>query len=112
VNINNLTKNTVLAEDVIVANTYIKRMIGLLTCKQFKRGQALILRPCNQIHTLFMRFSIDVLFLNQRNKVIAAIHQLKPWRISPFYLSAHLAIELPAGTLNATHTAPGDILCF
>lgn len=106
----NKTKNTILAEEIIVADTILKRMKGLLGKKGLGQGQAMILRPCNQIHTLFMNFAIDVLFLDKDNRVVKAISNLKPFRISNIYFQAHLAVELPAGTLPASFTSQGDAI--
>ena len=108
----NHTKNTILAEKVEVAHTLCKRMVGLLNRREFHRGEALIIKPCNSIHTLFMHFPIDVVFVDRQNRVIKIISRLKPWRLSGIYLSAQLCIELPAGTIESTHTCTGDPLSF
>jgi hypothetical protein len=106
----NKTKNTVLAEDVIIADTLFKRMIGLLGKKGLKQGQALILRPCNSIHTFFMQFPIDVIFVDSDNKIVKAISNMHPFRISGIYFKARSAIELPAQTIEKTSTQKGDYL--
>lgn len=106
----NITKNIILAENAAVANTLISRIIGLLGRRELKKGEALILLPCYQIHTFFMRFPIDILFVNKKDKVIAAICNLKPWRITPLYFTASFAAELPAGTIKTTSIQIGDIL--
>lgn len=108
----NKQKNTVLAENVIMADTILKRMKGLLGSREIKKGYALILNPCNSIHTFFMRFSIDVIFLNKNHQAIKIIHSIKPFRLSNIYLSSKLAIELPSGTIEAAQTQKGDIICF
>ena len=98
----NLAKNTVLANNVVIADTPVKRIKGLLGRREFKSGEALILRPCNSIHTLFMRFAIDVLFIDKYNKVIKTIHNLKPYRLTGIYFGASAVIELPVGTLESS----------
>jgi len=103
----NQTKNTILAIDVIVADTALKRMAGLLGRKTFRPGEALILKPSNSIHTLFMNFPIDVLFLDKENKVIDAI-SMPPSRLSKIYFNSVLVVELPAGTIHQTQTQKGD----
>jgi len=108
----NVTKNTILAEEAVEANTIFGRLKGLLGKKELKKGQALILKPCNSIHTLFMRFPIDVIFLDSRHKVVKAIPNLAPWRISGIYLRGNSALELPLGTIEATHTEAGDYLTY
>lgn len=106
----NQTQNTILAEKVIIADTPFKRIKGLLGKKDFKPGEALIIKPCNSIHTLFMRFPIDVLFVDKNNRVIKAISSLKPFCLTYIYLAASFAIELPSGTILASHTQLGDHL--
>ncbi|MFH1397215.1 MAG: DUF192 domain-containing protein [Candidatus Omnitrophota bacterium] len=108
--ITNQTKNTVLADNVVVADTFFKRGLGLLGRKEFKPGLALILDPCNSIHTFFMRFSIDILFVDKNKRVIKAISNLKPFRITPVYFSSAIAIELPAGTIQLSSTSQNDTL--
>ena len=106
----NKTKNTILAEDVIIADSVLQRMRGLLGKKEFNNGQAIILKPCDSIHTFFMKFSIDVLFVGRNNCVIKAISCLKPFRLTGIYFNARFAIELPAGTIQSTLTSEDDIV--
>ena len=106
----NVTKNSILAEEVIVAETPLKRIKGLLGKKEFNRGEAIILKPCNSIHTFFMHFPIDVLFVDKQNQVIKAIPLLSPCRLTRIYFNASFAIELPCGTLESTFTSTGDII--
>lgn len=106
----NQTKNTTIAREAIVAETLFQRIKGLLGKKQLAEGQAIILRPCSSIHTLFMRFAIDVIFVDKNNIVIKAIAHLKPFRLTYIYFHAAFVIELPANTLKSTLTAIGDTL--
>jgi uncharacterized membrane protein (UPF0127 family) len=106
----NQTKNTVIAEEVVIADNILKRMKGLLGKKEFSPGQALVLTPCNCIHTLFMNFPIDVLFVDKDNRVIKAIPSLKPFALSPICPKAAYVIELPSGVISSTSTHAGDYL--
>lgn len=108
----NQTKNTILAEETITANGFFSRMKGLLGKKELSKGHAIILTPCNCIHTLFMRFAIDVLFVGKDNNILELINTLKPFRVSPPYYLAKFVIELPAGTIQSTATQKGDSLSF
>ncbi|MBR2082028.1 MAG: DUF192 domain-containing protein [Elusimicrobiaceae bacterium] len=101
----------VLAEDVEIANTFWKRLKGLMLRSQLPVGRALLLDPCPQIHTCFMRFAIDVVFLDASNRVVAVLENLKPWRMSKFYTSSRRTLELPGGTLQNCICA-GDELSF
>jgi len=106
----NKTNNSVVADEVIIANTPFKRMKGLLGKKELKKGQALILDPCNSIHTFFMRFSIDIVFLDKNNKVIKIIPYLKPFRLTSIYFNAASAVELPPNTIQSLPIQKGDVL--
>lgn len=108
----NKSKNTCLATKVSVADTALKRLKGLLGRGDFKYGEALLIKPCNSIHTFFMRFSIDVLFIDRENKVIKILTHLKPFRISGVYFNSSFAIECPAGVLSQSATALGDEIRF
>lgn len=104
----NQTKNTVLAEDVFIARTLLKRVRGLLGKKTFLTDQAIILEPCNSIHTFFMHFPIDVLFLDKNYKIVKALRNFCPNRISLIYWNSVRVVELPAGKLNLTDTQAQD----
>jgi len=110
VKIINFTKNTLLADGAKMANTFFTRLIGLLNRNSLRKGEALILTPSNCIHSLFMRFAIDVIFLDKTGKVIAALPSFKPFRLSPVYFNSHSVIELPENTLKLSQTQPGDIV--
>jgi uncharacterized membrane protein (UPF0127 family) len=105
---NNLTS----ADNLKLANTLRDRVSGLLTYKDLPPGNALMLKPCNSIHSFFMRFAIDVVFIDRQNRVVRTITQFKPWRISGICFSAHACIELPAGTIQSTCLSIGDTLSF
>ena len=100
-----------LAKDVEHARTFVARLRGLMGRQNLAPGTALLLEPCSQIHTCFMRFNIDVLFLDKHNRVVAVCKDIQPWRISPFYLRAWRTLELPGGTLQG-RVQPGDELIF
>ncbi|MDD2679209.1 MAG: DUF192 domain-containing protein [Candidatus Omnitrophica bacterium] len=106
----NQTRNTILAQDTFVADTFLKRIKGLLGKKEFRPGQAIILNPSNSIHTCFMRFPIDILFVDKNNRVLQAVANLRPFRFSPLSFKSRLIIELPAGTICSTSTSQGDQL--
>lgn len=106
----NKTKNTVLAQNTVVADTVFRRIKGLLGRKDFIKGEALVIKPCNSIHTFFMQFPIDVLFVDKHNQVIKVISSLKPFRLTYIYFDAAFVIELPVGTTQSTFTYKGDIL--
>lgn len=101
-------RNVVLAEDAELADSIFPRMKGLLGRKELKGGQALILKPCNSIHMFFMRFPIDVLFLDRQNSITALLENIKPFQISRIYPKAVTAIELPSGTIKSNSISLGE----
>jgi uncharacterized protein len=106
----NLTRNLYLAGELAVAHTHWSRFIGLLATPpgDFGNGRGLWIRPCRGVHTLAMRFPIDVLYLDRAGKVVHLEHDLQPWRFSPVRMSAASVLELPSHTLARTETAVGD----
>jgi uncharacterized membrane protein (UPF0127 family) len=109
--ITNLTRGALLATQLEVANTGPKRNKGLLGRKQLGPGEGLWITPCESVHTFFMQFPIDLVYLDRKNKVKKTRSTVPPWRIS-VCLSAHSILELPAGTIRATNTQAGDLIEF
>ena len=106
----NLRNNALLADKATMADNFLKRLIGLLNRSALQEGEGLILNPSNSIHTCFMRFAIDVLFLDKNNQIIAMLPSLKPFRLSAVYFKGLLTIELPSGVIEKTGTKTGDII--
>ena len=104
----NISKNTLLAQRAEWANSFLTRLVGLLNRKSLDKGEALILDPSNSIHSFFMRFTFDAVFLDKDFKVIAILPFFRPFRISRIYSNAAVTVELPAGTIHKTQTAIGD----
>lgn len=104
----NLTRNTILADKARIADSFLARLIGLLNSSGLDQGQALVLSPSNSIHSFFMRFTFDAIFLNRDQQVIALIPGFKPFRISRLYFKAISTIELPAGAILASKTQIKD----
>ena len=108
----NISKNIILTENAVRADNFFNRLKGLLGKASFSSGNALVLKPCDSIHTFFMRFAIDAVFLNKQNQVIKIYSHLKPWRLSGIFFNASCCIEFPAGTVLSTHTQEGDTFSF
>ena len=105
----NRTTGDVLADQVRVAEDFLSRLIGLMGRKTMADGSALVLRPCRSVHTFFMRFNIDLVFLDRRGMVVHLIRDMPAFRISPVVRRASLVVELPGGTVR-NRLRPGDIL--
>jgi len=89
------------------ADTPTSRTQGLLGRDSLAPGHGLILDPCRLIHTFFMRFAIDVVFLDRRGRVTRVVRDVRPFRFAWGGWSAHVTLELPAGTLARVPVAPG-----
>jgi uncharacterized membrane protein (UPF0127 family) len=110
--ITNATRGTTLANRGWRAAKALARMKGLLGRSGLEAGEGIHIEPCNSIHTFFMRFAIDVLFLDREGKVLRAFEALPPWRVTRVYARARSVVELPPGTLAATGTYEGDQVVF
>lgn len=98
------------AERAGVAEGFWPRARGLLGRSHLEEGEGLLLNSCQAIHTVGMRFPIDVAFLDEGRIVMATYHRLRPNRRTAWHRDAVWALELPAGTLNETATRPGHQL--
>jgi len=110
VHIENLTRHLSLVTAGRVANTFWSRLRGLIGSDGLGPGEGLIIRRCNSIHTHFMRFPIDVLYVSAEGEVVAIDHALPPWRFGRIHRGARFVVELPAGIARATNTQVGDRL--
>jgi len=108
----NVSKGTVIAQQARLASSLGQRMKGLLGQNSLSTNEALILKPCSSIHTFFMRFSIDVLFLDKNMQIVKLFRNMPPNRLSPIVWGSRIAIELPAGKTSQTNTQVGDIVEF
>lgn len=108
----NKTTKKVLAEDLSVADTALKRLVGLLGKKHLPAGAGLLITPCKGIHTIGMRFPIDVIFISKNNTIIGIARNLQPNRITRLYKYSIRVLELPANILDATRTNIGDTIVF
>jgi uncharacterized protein len=97
------------ASAVELAATRETRRKGLLGRNGLDAGAALVLTPCCSIHTAFMRFPIDVAFVDRDGRVIRFVRDLKPWNIA-VSVRARAAIEFAAGSLRARDVRLGDRL--
>jgi len=94
---------------VEVADTSGKRRVGLLKHERLDPGTGLWIIPCESVHTFFMKFPIDLVYLDKKRKVRKVRHAVPAWRLSACF-TAHSILELPAGTVAKTGTRAGDEL--
>jgi uncharacterized membrane protein (UPF0127 family) len=107
----NTTRGTLLGDRIGIANTSAGRKTGLLKHLGLEAGEGLWIIPCEGIHTFFMKFAIDVIYIDRKKRVRKVVRQLPAWRVS-LCLPAHSVLELRAGTIDETGTQNGDELEF
>ncbi len=107
--VRNTTRDAILGDSIDVANSSTTRNKGLLGRDFLPEGHGLWITPCEAIHMFFMRFPIDVVFLDKNKRVVKISADLKPWRMSGSF-RAKSVLELPAGTAARSGTQVGDQL--
>jgi len=100
----------VLAVRVEQAVTYWTRLVGLLGRSTMPDGFALLIRSCASVHTWFMRFPIDVVFLDADDRVLRIVPELPPFRMASCPRRARAVLELGSGAASRADLQPGDRL--
>ena len=108
----NPTRKTIVADQAQIAASFFSRMTGLLNRTSLKEGEGLIIISCQQIHMVFMRFPIDVIFVDKTYKVAGLVRNIPPFGLSPIFWNASFAIELPSAAIEKSQTQLEDILEF
>ncbi len=111
VRVANPARHSVLATRLEIAASGPRRSKGLLGRDSLPPGEGLWIVPCESVHTFFMRFPIDLVYLDREKRVRKVRHKVGAWRMSACF-SAHSVLELPAGTVRGTETQRGDLLEF
>jgi uncharacterized protein len=109
--VSNLTRHTMLATSLEVADSGAKRNMGLLGRKGLAPGGGLWIAPCESVHTIGMQFPIDLVYIDRGKRIRKLKRNVPAWRLSAC-LSAHSILELPSGTIEGTLTEVGDTLEF
>jgi len=107
----NLTRATLIAADAREAHSFAQRLLGLMGRKQLADNAALVL-PDNWVHTFWMRFPLDLIYLDRVKRVVGLQAELPPNRIGKPFWSAHAVIELNCGVIRTSQTQVGDQLQF
>ncbi len=110
--ISNTTRGTVLASEAEQACSYWARLRGLMFRKSLPSDGGMVIEPNNSVHTFWMRFPIDVVFVDRQDRVVGMVDAMPPNRPYAGARRARRTIELPAGTIRRTQTAIGDHLSF
>lgn len=107
----NRTRGTLVGVEVTRADSFIARMWGLYG-RRIILGDGVWLVPCNSIHTIGMKYEIDVIFLDRAGRVLRILECLRPGRLTWWVRRAYSTLELPAGAVQSSETRAGDELEF
>jgi uncharacterized membrane protein (UPF0127 family) len=105
----NITRNCLLANDARLADSFFTRLKGLLGARRLLTGEGLIIRPCNSVHTFGMKYAIDVVFADAGHRVLKTVASLEPGKAA-MCRDGRYVVELPAGALAMSGTVIGDYL--
>jgi hypothetical protein len=110
VRIHNTTRDSCLGEQITIADTSIRRLVGLLGKRSLASGCGLFIVPSQAIHTVGMAFPIDVVFVDKKYSVVGVRKAVRPYRLTRVFWKALGVIELPVGTIHGSRTEVGDQL--
>jgi len=99
-----------IADQGRVAATFWSRFRGLLGRNDYSCGEALVIKPCTSVHTVGMKFAIDVLFVSAQNEIVHIIEAMPARRFSPWIKNASYVVELPAGRIASCQVKTGHTL--
>jgi uncharacterized membrane protein (UPF0127 family) len=106
----NKTENIILSTEVIVAENFFDRLKGLLGKDNLPANTCIIISPCKSIHTFFMKFTIDVIFIDKNYKVIEIIKNIKPCKTSKYIKKAWAVIEISNDSIISSKVSVGEEL--
>ena len=106
----NRTKDYLISHEVLLADKMYKRLKGLLGRKGLEEGCSMLIKPCNSIHTFFMKFPIDAVFIDKNYKVLKVLRNLVPGKASPVVLGAWGVIEFEVKASHRLDIDEGDQL--
>ena len=110
--VRNEDRDTVLGEAIEVASTAVHRVKGLLGRECLEDGQGLLFFRCASLHTFFMRFPVDILYVDKSGKVLKIAPEVKPFKLVAAPFRSYFALELPMGSVRRSKTRVGDHLRF
>jgi len=111
-NLRNVTRATTVGTRITIADTSLKRLIGLVGKRRLNSGCGLLIRPSSGVHTFGMLFSIDVVALSRDLRVLKLWHRVAPFRMTSVNLKIHSMLELPVGQVSHCQMQVGDQLEF
>jgi uncharacterized membrane protein (UPF0127 family) len=108
----NTEREELIASKVIKAENFLNRLFGLTVRRKLKAGEGFYIECCSSIHTFWMRYSIDAVFLDKKNKVVAVYNSIRPFRVTRLIKNAFSVLELDSGTIERTSLSVGDPIRF
>lgn len=99
----------ILCQKMIVATSFFARLKGLMFSAELPDCDGFLIKPCNSIHTFFMRYPLDIIFLDKNFNVVKVLYGLAPWRMTWIYFKSCQVLEMKAGTLKK-NLNPGEQL--
>ncbi len=106
----NKRSDKVIGSKIVYANRMYTRFIGLLGRTELNINEGVFLTPCNSVHMMFMKFPIDLLFLDRKNKIIHIVENIRPWQISRIVFKAQSVLEIATGKAKEFDCQIGDQL--
>lgn len=103
-----ITNNEEICKNVILADSFLKRLKGLMFTKELSSDSSMYIRPCGQIHTFFMNYNIDVLYLDKNNKILDVDENISPGKIGKKVKGAAAVIELQGGKIKRSNIKIGQ----
>ena len=110
VRVYNMTRSSCLGEQIGMADSSLRRLVGLLGKRSLAPGCGLFIVPSQAIHTFGMAFPVDVIFVDKKRCVLGVREAVRPCRITRVFWKAFGVLELPVGTISASRTKIGDQL--
>lgn len=108
----NETTGTIISQNLKIADNYFSRLKGLMFTKELPDQDALQIIPCGQIHTFFMKYSLDVLYLDTDKNILSVDEELKPGKVGRHVKKAASVVELPAGKIKEKNIKAGEKIEF
>jgi uncharacterized membrane protein (UPF0127 family) len=108
--VENQTKSTCLGDKIKIADSSLRRMVGLLGTPRLEPQSGLLIFPTQAVHTIGMKYPIDIVFVDRERRVVGIRKGLRPYRLTPVFWRAECVVELPEGVIDATRTEVGDQL--
>jgi uncharacterized protein len=108
----NLSNGAEIANEIAKAHSFFTRFKGLMFSKSLPEGHGLHIQPCQSIHTFFMNYPIDVLYLNKEYEIVGLQESFQPSKIGQVYKNGYSVLELPPGSIQKSDTKIGQKIKF